>query len=516
MQSKEAEGALLNELEKFVSKCKGKYEPFAPLDRPKAFHDSIWGTYIFSPAEVSLIDSPILQRLRFIHQTGLAGFTFHGADHHRFAHSIGTTIVATKIAQSLNLKNPKYVEPPDMQTLRLAALLHDVGHGIFSHISEFFYKNHIWIRTLREQRKFAHAKPHELMSHFLIKTDSFKNLFKAIQDRHRIEPHIQKIDLDVVADLILGKAPPEKFYLAQIINGPFDADKLDYIARDSYYTGLKLAVDIERLLYVMDVRSIDQGGPKYIVGTISGSSTFEQILESKIQMHSCLYSHPKVRATDMMLVNFLRYLGDHGPNPQKNRPHRIGEKFITPVDYLRHSDFDFLNPNLYKPKHLKQKVEDFRQRKLPMKALVISNFTLENGLRTLLGLADESNWGAIQWQLQEEICSVVGINKPHLTPDPYDVIFDLPDMPMLNEAELTYLFIGKGIDPIRLSKLYPTSHDWLDTYNENKWCGYVFCPSADLQKEVGECAISVLESRYPEVKFKRYSIDLARHRDEPL
>src|SRR5229473_6146384 len=129
--------------------------PFSELKPYKDIHDPIWGTNGFSWREVALIDTPIMQRLRRIHQTGLAYQVYPSARHSRFEHSLGVTIVATKVFDAVVRRHAgrlrqivKTVEDSGdfeealfrwRQELRLAALLHDTGHSLLSHTSERVY-----------------------------------------------------------------------------------------------------------------------------------------------------------------------------------------------------------------------------------------------------------------------------------------------------------------------------------------------------------------------------------------
>ena len=92
-------------------------------------------------------------------------------------------------------------------------------------------------------------------------------------------------------------------------------------------------------------------------------------------------------------------------------------------------------------------------------------------------------------------------------------MINIPSLPPLHEAESTYLFIGKDKEPIPLSDLYPTSHDWFNTYTQNKWRGYIFCPlePLGLQDEIAQCAVSVLKEEFPGLNFNKYAILMANH-----
>ncbi len=130
--------------------------PFANLRPFKDIHDPIWGTNRFSWRELAIIDSPIIQRLRRIHQTGLAYYVYPSARHSRFEHSLGVVTVATRVFDAVaqrytgsleeiagQLKRPHQKVEETIscwrQELRLAALLHDTGHSLLSHASERVY-----------------------------------------------------------------------------------------------------------------------------------------------------------------------------------------------------------------------------------------------------------------------------------------------------------------------------------------------------------------------------------------
>lgn len=512
MKVQDAERALQEAVENFVSECLSGYTPATPKRR-KVIHDAVWGTDVFSPAEIAILDLPLLQRLRLIHQVALAFYTFPSANHSRLEHTIGVTVMATKMAESLQEKDPDLVTPQELRKLRIAALLHDCGHGFFSHISEDFYKKHIWIITLKANPRYAHVKPHEILSYFIVRSKPFKTVFETIKRVYGdVDRHIIGIESEEIAELILGRAPDKRAYLGSIINGPFDADKLDYIARDSYFTGLRLTTDIDRLLYSMDVGEIK--GKHLLHASTSGMTALEQILFSKIQLFSCLYHHPKVRAADALLHQFLLYLEDNWGQLTRDIGKGIGMvKPDNPVDYLRYTDFDFLNINLYpntgEGEYLQKIINNLRTRNLPVKALVISDQTLKEGLDDLLSEMENKNWEGRKFELQRAIYSEL---PSELRPiNAYEIIIDLPKPPPLNEAELTYVKVGDNF--YRIRELYRTTHDWLDTYIANKWRGHVFCPyePRGVQGRACKVAKDVLE-REIGLKFNRFAEELANIR----
>ena len=122
----------------FVNQNLTDYDPQKHANE-KFIRDAVWGTSKFHPWEIAIIDSPLLQRLRDIRQTGLAYLVYPTSIHSRFDHTLGMVTVSSKIVRSINdkyeLKDPK-ISYTDHMLVRLSALLHDVGHSCLSHVSE--------------------------------------------------------------------------------------------------------------------------------------------------------------------------------------------------------------------------------------------------------------------------------------------------------------------------------------------------------------------------------------------
>ena len=498
-------------IEQFVGSSLSEYEPTVDTNRRKAIHDALWGTITLSPAEIALLDCPIIQRLRSIHQTGFAFYVYPSANHSRLEHSIGVLAIATRLVESLNSKKgPDFITPSERQQLRLAALLHDCGHGILSHISEHFYEQHHWIRDLKKDPAYEAAKAHELMSFMIVKSVAFDDFFTKIRVKYGEEDKsIRSIDsgkLKEIAGLIIGHYPsPDKAYLAGIINGPFDADKLDYIARDSYFTGLRLAVDIERLLYALDVATVETetGTEQRLVALASAASVLEQILFSKIQLYPALYQHAKVKATDSMLITFLEYMRDlHGSLKKKGKSQI---SLSTPTDFLGFTDYDLLNVRLHEDSTLQNTISCLRDRRLWLKALVISSITVDENMDNITRWIEDDHRQDVLDSLRREIHSRI---PDSLKGTVYDIVVDFPKLAPLNEAALHVVLQPDG-EVVSLNSLFPT-HDWLQSYVAKKWKGHVFCPE-HLQPEVNKAAIEVLESRL-QVKFNSLATDLANIR----
>lgn len=203
----------------------------------KVIHDNLLESCTFQAWEMALLDTPLLQRLRRIHQLGTAFFTYPSAVHNRFSHTLGVTTLAGQLYKNLRLKSHlsslgEEESRNEEATVRLAGLLHDIGHTFFSHCSEEVVKP-FWDSFIREDPdlKGLSVKPHEYIAYRIIKSRCFKQYWEEV-----VKPQVYgiQIDLDHVASIIVGKNfDDRKAYMTQIINGHYDVDKLEYLHRDA-------------------------------------------------------------------------------------------------------------------------------------------------------------------------------------------------------------------------------------------------------------------------------------------
>ena len=145
----------------------------SPTASEKVVHDSLWGTLKLSPAEVCFLDTPLLQRLRQIRQTGFAYMTYPSTTHSRFEHTLGVVLNIKRLGEALiKDKGDKRLTEDDLERLRIAALLHDIGHGPFSHTSEEIYG--ILPQFGLFEKDFPGVKPHEILAHLILNSPRFK------------------------------------------------------------------------------------------------------------------------------------------------------------------------------------------------------------------------------------------------------------------------------------------------------------------------------------------------------
>ena len=126
------------DVEQFVEE---KLDGYIPGDiESKTIHDSVWGSIEYSEWEMQLIDSPLMQRLRDVHQVGLAMLTYPAARHSRFEHSLGVAAAAKRMCERVNANSSGFkIDEENKNCIILAAIVHDIGHCFYSHLSESIY-----------------------------------------------------------------------------------------------------------------------------------------------------------------------------------------------------------------------------------------------------------------------------------------------------------------------------------------------------------------------------------------
>ena len=284
----------------------------------KIVQDSLWGFIEFQRAEVVLIDSPLVQRLRSVRQLGFAHLLFPNAGYSRFEHSLGVCHVVGEFAKRLRARKSRSgdqsteVAEDDIKILRLAALLHDVGHIAFSHTSERC------IEKFRGFRSFLYEFRQVLKGIFRMrdKAEPAELLSVAVCSSPTVRKMISIALGDIVADkaveqicqCILGAAQTEKnWFLTEMISGDMDADKLDYIPRDCMVTGVPLPFDVKRLILKACLARGKDPEVKQVRLAVSftGARALMDLTVSRMMLREKIYKHPKVAAAESMFENAL-------------------------------------------------------------------------------------------------------------------------------------------------------------------------------------------------------------------
>lgn len=252
----------------------------------REIRDPVHGFIYRTSLEETVIDTGIFQRLRSIKQLAMASLVYPGALHTRFEHSLGVMHLAGKLCQQL-LTDQDGIE--QTRIVRLAALLHDIGHGPFSHVSESV------LEVFYDREKIkpkATEKIHELLTCSLIRYS--QELSKLISEN----------DKDYIIGLLMGTKGQR--LLKDMISGPLDADKLDYLLRDSYFCGVKYGVyDLERLLSTFEKLEIDDGDDSIVAVSGDGIHSLEQFVLAKYYMTTQVYRHKIRLVTDAMIIRAL-------------------------------------------------------------------------------------------------------------------------------------------------------------------------------------------------------------------
>ena len=301
-----------NDIENFVKQKLQNYVPM--VTGKKTIHDPVWGSIDYSEWEMQIIDSPLFQRLRDINQVGLAMLTYPAARHSRFEHSLGVASAAKIMCDKIDKNSDNFKIPEkNKNAIVLAALLHDIGHCFYSHLSETIYgelKEFVDVRKKFYDVLELKPKPHEILSFMIVNTDTFKDFFfKYIN--YPEKGSVKQTLFPDVGCMIIGKSIEREgriqSYQTSLINGPFDADKLDYIKRDSLTAGLTLQYDMERLFTKIQVHSIPSSRSVIedrLVVNFNGITAIEELTFCKIMLFSYIYYHQKVLISETMIKDY--------------------------------------------------------------------------------------------------------------------------------------------------------------------------------------------------------------------
>ena len=256
--------------------------------------------------ELKIIDTSIFQRLRRIRQLSGAHLIYPGAQHTRFEHSLGVMHIASMAGHALNEKG--IISVNDIQDLRFAGLLHDIGHGPFSHLFE----------ELLQKKKHSHE---DIGKEIILKTAIGDLISKSGYDKR------------FITKLAFGDS---KFqFLNEIISGALSADIMDYLLRDGYFTGAEHAkIDHNRLTNSLDVYKNKLALDK------SALVNFETMLISRYQMFKAVYFHKTVRAGEVMLLESMDLAEEE-----------LNLTSMVLDDYLELSDDVILSKLLNLPEH---------------------------------------------------------------------------------------------------------------------------------------------------------------------
>ncbi len=420
----------------------------------KIIHDAIHGSIKFEDVTLRLLETPEMQRLSGIKQLGLGYLVFPGANHTRLEHSIGVGYVAGRMGEVLGL--PK----EEIDLLKAAGMLHDLGHSPFSHTLEYL---------LYEKTKLDHM---EITTKIIEgKIDLLEGL--EIEGRERIHEILADYGLDTkqICKMILGKTKEitledfekkreyfgdDKNYLINMISGSLDADQLDYLLRDAHYTGVAHgAIDFPRILHTLKIKNGELMVDK------KGVPALEGMLVARALMYSAVYFHKTNRIGELMLSRAVEEI-----------------EMDNWIEIYRFNDSELISLLLSQGGYPREIALRLKYRRLFKKAMVKTFDELEEDYGesyrdTLLNLCDLKE----RRKVEREIAESAGIENEY-------VLIDIPSRNViLSEPRLTKTNVkivdGEHVYP--LSKFSPLARA-LQTRKVQDWAIMVATPKEHVEK----------------------------------
>jgi HD superfamily phosphohydrolase len=371
--------------------------------------DPVHGYVYITEREKEIIDSYPVQRLHRLRQLAGSEYVYPGANHTRFEHSVGVMYLASKVTENPNIS--RLMNKNEAETVRIAGLLHDVGHGPFSHVFEQLLDKKL-------------GKTHEDMTQWIIKNSELKDILRR-----------NGYDAEDVGNIAVGKLhKPKKAFLDQIISSAVDVDKQDFIVRDTLHTGAEYGfIDIFRLIHALDV--LDEN----LAIDLGALSALESFIIARIESFKSIYFHRVGRAAQIMLALAMEKADDE-----------LGlTDFRTPEDYMSMDDYTVwtMLKNCKKSSQIIGNLERRRMLKCAYERTFYEKDTMISNI-----FSRETH----RRQLQEDIARKAGVGTE-------TVIIDVPTVPsvpyyhtaLLESMEIPVFYRTQGSEkvPQRLSEI---------------------------------------------------------------
>jgi HD superfamily phosphohydrolase len=362
-------------------------------------NDPIHGFIGITDIEAKIINSLPYQRLRRIKQLSGGHFVYPTAEHTRFGHCIGVMYLAglsgRRLLNRMNLGDKK------LQEVRIAGLLHDVGHGPFSHVFE---------EVLIEKR----GMNHEDVTEWIILKSELGDLLEA-----------DGISKKRIGDLVRGRQKTKKDkIIAGIVAGQIDSDKMDYLIRDSFYCGVNYGlVDIHRL-----IDSIEISKDYNMQFDIAARGALESFLVARYEMFLNVYYHKTVRSVEVMLVKLI------------DAADKVLDltNFSTPEEFLRLDDMSLISDI----RNIDPSESEDAKEAIKMVNLLDSRILYKSAFEKVIHTEDRFvskilTKSKVRESIQDEIASIAGVEHE-------DVIVDVPTLPSVpyNPHQLDPMEIG--------------------------------------------------------------------------
>ncbi len=346
---------------------------------PKAYwgeiKDPVHGYVYITEGEKNVIDTYPMQRLRRLRQLAGSEYVYPGANHTRFEHCLGVMYLAGHVLENPNIS--RIVTDEEVDMCRVSALLHDCGHGPFSHVFE-----HLLIKNL--------DKTHEDITSWLI-------------EKSEVGDKLSKMGYNPkeVAGLAVGKLhKKDRAFLDQIISSAVDVDKQDFIVRDTYHTGAEYGfIDVYRLIHALDVLG------ENLAVELGALSALEAFVIARIESFKSIYFHRVGRAAQIMLATAMDKANEE-----------LGlTAFKTPEEYMALDDYTVWAA-LRKCKASNEIINNLENRRMLKCAYERTFYEKDAMISNLFGRE------AYRRQVQSEIAREAGVELD-------SVIIDVPTVP---------------------------------------------------------------------------------------
>ncbi|MCL7412147.1 MAG: HD domain-containing protein [ANME-2 cluster archaeon] len=351
-------------------------------------HDPLHGHVHINQLESMLISTREMQRLRRIQQLGLADIAFPGANHTRYEHSIGTMYVANMMGHALGL------EEKDIRKVRIAALLHDVGHSAFSHSVESVLARNPGFMPLIEGERFS---SHEMFTSYIIRNNfpGYDTIANEVTSVFGVDAGEFFSEISAMATGNIEGCPQP--YLAQILSGDIDADRIDFLVRDSYHTGVSLGlIDVEQIvdsLTLKDGRVVLGGHDSYSEDMALAAA--ESMLIARSHHYSAIIHNPVTQSVRAMLLRALEESLDTVEDKHEVMLAITG--FFTSFN-----DGDLLNfIKQHGPASANSLLHRIREGRICLTAVRFNHQSLKPGIR--MALSTIARYGAARKMFEQEL-----------------------------------------------------------------------------------------------------------------
>lgn len=303
----------------------------------KVIFDNIHGYITLNQVETRILETMYYQRLRWIRQLGFSFYIFPGATHTRHAHALGVSHVMDRILKSIGLAatddrlfDPKARDERTTfhRTMRLAAMLHDIGTFPFSHSVEMAYINH-W-RNQSQISKPKYSANHEVLgSHIILNTDFDGGITQILRE--------EGIDPVELSQIIAGKS--QNLLANQLMHADVDADRMDYLLRDAQHTGVKIGLfDLDFL--IRNLRLHENGGQQMLCIAEDGINVVDSFLVSRYFWYSQIIHEGTGYKFDLLAAKIGEYFLEN--NISYSFENLMEKVSLNPYEYFTFNDSYFM------------------------------------------------------------------------------------------------------------------------------------------------------------------------------